>query len=520
MSYPKNIIQMRPNQGVNSDQAPSEIGPDFYSNASNINFRDGFPRRVFGVRDAYTAVSPIRNIINAPDFGPNYWMVAGVNTVFAMDDTGSLDITPVGGLATVTAPNQITSSLLNGIYCFNNQSDEPHYWTMDIADNLQILPGWPVGETTAALRPFKFHLFALGNFTASDNFPMQLKWSNSAEPGAVPSEWVPTPANDAGDVILAATPGAIIDARALRGSLMIYKQHSAYIADYVGGQFVYAFRKLFVTTGVLTRNCIADYQQHQYIFADGDLVRTDGNEVVSIADKKMRKFVFRQIDQINFTSSFVVSYEAQKEIWFCFAETGANFPTIAAIWSVEDNSWGVRSLTEIVHAAVGVVSDLPPVESWDSDPDAWETDLTNWNETTFSEAARSMLVATSDDPTPTDSAFFEVDVGNTFDGAPVNATLTKSDMHFDEPDRLKIIKRVYPKVRSNIGALIQVRVGSADEPGGAILWSNSVTFEKGGQEIIDTFAQGKYLAVEFSSTTPDPWELMGFGLEMEIRGYH
>ena len=72
MSYPKNIIKMRPNKGIVNDIPASEIGPDFYSSGKNIHFRDSFPQRAFGEQVVYDAVDDLRNLINAPDFGPNY----------------------------------------------------------------------------------------------------------------------------------------------------------------------------------------------------------------------------------------------------------------------------------------------------------------------------------------------------------------------------------------------------------------------------------------------------------------
>ena len=123
-------------------------------------------------------------------------------------------------------------------------------------------------------------------------------------------------------------------------------------------------------------------------------------------------------------------------------------------------------------------------------------------------------------PLATDSRLLEADVGTSFDGVPVNGVLQKLEMHFDEPDRVKLVKRVYPKVEANDSTAITIRVGGSERPGGAITWSAPATFIKGSQERIDTFAQGKYISFEASSTGINPWQLIGWDLEMELRGYH
>ena len=47
-----------------------------------------------------------------------------------------------------------------------------------------------------------------------------------------------------------------------------------------------------------------------------------------------------------------------------------------------------------------------------------------------------------------------------------------------------------------------------------------MTFIKGVSERIDVFAQGRYISFELSSDGPNPWQLIGFDLEVEMRGYH
>ena len=128
-------------------------------------------------------------------------------------------------------------------------------------------------------------------------------------------------------------------------------------------------------------------------------------------------------------------------------------------------------------------------------------------------------MGSTDETVATDSRLLEADRGSDFDGVPVEGLLQKLEMSFDEPDRLKIVKRVFPKVTANTGTEIDIRMGSSDFPGGAIAWSAPVTFIKGSVERIDTFAQGRYISFEASSDGQLPWQMIGFDLELEIRGY-
>ena len=54
MSYPKRLLRLTPTRGFVSDTPAHEVGPDFWTGADNVLFRDGFPHRLPGSRSAYT----------------------------------------------------------------------------------------------------------------------------------------------------------------------------------------------------------------------------------------------------------------------------------------------------------------------------------------------------------------------------------------------------------------------------------------------------------------------------------
>jgi len=522
VSYPKNIVQLRPTKGINVDLPPSEVGNEFYTTANNMHFRDGFASRTLGEVQVYpNLLSNLRNIINLQVAGINYWVYTGENTITAVTGSTHSDITPIGGLTTRDDPNTYTTSLLNGILTWNNGDDPPQFWDGVTGNPMTELPGWIAGDRAEAIRPFKFHLFALDlTESTAGQLPMNLKWSSAAAPGNIPTQWLPAADNDAGDTQLSDTPGAIIDAAPLRGAFIIYKQQSTYICDFIGGQFVFSFRKLFVTSGVLSRNCITEYNGRHFVLTDDDIVVHDGNQVQSLLDKRARRAVFSGLDQANFQSSFVVNYEKRKELWFCLPSAGNFFADTAIIYNLQEDAWSRRDLVETAHGAIGIVSDTTVDESWNADPDPWDGDLTRWDEQLFNASELSLVLASTNETTPTDSKMLEVDIGPDFDGVPVNGLLQKLEMHFDEPARLKLVKRCYPKVNANPGTEITFRIGGSDIIGGPITWSAPTVWTQGVSERLDLFAQGHYISFEASSTGAQPWELIGFDLELELRGYH
>ena len=102
-----------------------------------------------------------------------------------------------------------------------------------------------------------------------------------------------------------------------------------------------------------------------FLLSDGDIVLFDGQNVVSVAEKKVRDKIFNEIDSENFAASYVVRSDKDKEMWVCYPSTGQTFSTRAAIWSWEDNTWTFRELTNTRHITAGVAN-FTTSPTWDT----------------------------------------------------------------------------------------------------------------------------------------------------------
>lgn len=521
MSYPKKSIKMRPAQGIANDLPAFEVDENFYTTGRNVHFRLGFAGRSSGHAQVYPGtLATIRNLLNMQAAGVNYWLYFGISTIYAVTGSTHTNLTPGAGLLNATTPGMWTTGLLNGVPFANNGLDVPYYWTGDVGTDFVVLPGWPGGQTCKAMRAFKNHLFAMDITTAGGDFPMRIAWSAAAAAGTVPATWAAAATNEAGDTSLSATPGPIIDAEALRNALAVYKTHSAFTGEYVGGQNIYAFRPLSITAGALTRHCIANVKGAHFLVGDGDVVVSDGNSVTSIIDRRMRLFLFNQLDQTNYQSMFCVSHRRQNEVWIFFPSSGNTFCDLALVWDSAGGAWGVRDVPLVSHAALGIVNDTAPSETWDADTDTWDSDNTIWNQQGFSSAVDSLVLGVPNDAAPTSSLFLQVDLGDTFNGTNIQATIGKYSMALEAAERVKFVKRIIPLVKAGTGTELLVRVGTQMTAEGTITWGVEQTFIVGTSQYVDVLAMGKFISVEFRSTGVNPWTLTGFDIEGEVRGYH
>ena len=507
------LVEMRLNT-INADLPPAETKETEYTGIQNVQFRNGFAQRSNGWEPIFPTVPEAPQwLLNVQRGGVNYWIAGCKGGVYLTDTNSWTDVTPAG-FTDATAPNQWTGGLLNGIPCMNlaNDTSVPIYldWSVPI---MLDLPGWPANTTCKALRAHKFHLFAMNITESSVELPDKLLWSDAAAAGNVPDSWAATPTNDAGDTTLAATANPIIDGSTLRGQFMIYKRSSTYLANYVGGTFVYAFRKLYSTSGILARNCVEEYEGKAYVLTDGDAYVHDGQNLHSLLQGRAKSIIFNQIDDVAWQYSYVAVDKKNQEILFCLAPQNEAVPTVAVTYTVNTDSIGARDIGSANHMASGIVSEQGSSEQWDDDSQAWNLDVTVWNETFFNASQDGMLIASE-----ADFQIYNLDASITQDGEPISCVIRKSYWDFNSPELYKLVSRVWPRVTAPADVLIHVRVGSARTANDSVQWSPAVDFNPNADQYVDLFSNGRFMSFEFSSNGGQSFQLDGFDVELDMAG--
>jgi hypothetical protein len=513
VSYPKKTLKIRPRRGIATDLPDWSAAPDVLSQGDNVLFRDGIATRAPSTSVVYDPLSTAPLIARNVQIGTtNYWLYSGATSSFVVTGSTHTDLTHASTQQSQTDVSRLSLELLNQVPVFNNALDEPMYWDGDVGNNYVDLPGWTSGETCRFIVPHRFHLFAFGITRAAGFFPNEIYWSDAAAPGNVPSAWTPAATNEAGSTTLSDTPGELVSARNLRASLAIYKSGSTHLADYVGGDEIFAFRTLFSQAGALTRHAVADINGAHLVVTDGDIVIHDGQTIQSVANKRRKNYLFNALDQDNFANLFTVYYREKNEVWICFPETGSSdgYATRAMVYDVANNSWGDRELTGIAFGATGIINDTAPDETWDADSEVWDDDVTVWNTVLYSLAAEALVLADN-----ANSDFLEVDAGATS----LTATVAKNDIDFGEPERFKFVRRVHLRVEADTDVDFTVRVGGKESTGGSVDYTAPATMNSDDQ-FIDAMVLGRLISVEVSATTTKPWRITGIDLEAEMRGYH
>ena len=505
----KQIVKIRPKGGIVTDITPGELDDNFYSRGQNVTFRSGSAQRCDGYAQVFDA-SPVEpwHITFALVGNSFYWIVCGQSEVWVWDSVAWNDITPVG-LSPATVPNDWTSTTLNGIPCFNNGVSVPFYWGLNPGVVCEPLPGWSPTDRCKALRAFKYHLFALNMTRDGVEYPDLLLWSDAAEPGAVPGTWTPAADNQAGDTILAEAVGPIIDAAPLRGQLAIYKANSTHLAQFIGGQFVFSFRKMF-NVGVIARDCIVPWRNQHLFITSGDVMITDGTNINSCIDNRVRDFFFNTLNSDTYANTFAVHNPFHNEVLIVYPTQASTANDNCLTFDYVENTWGIRSVPGVWAASEGFIPGS--TDSWESSAGSWNASNSAWEQAVFNPSKLQVVFGGEE------SILYGLDTSGSAAQEPIEAYVIKDAMHFGEPDMRKLVKRVYPKFRGQAGGTVWVSMYGSDQPGQAPTWGAESEYDIQSDSWITSFVSGKYISVRVRSTGTQVWRLDGFDLDVSAQG--
>lgn len=505
--------------GVNKDLPAAMIADELFTDLVNaepfgigVKGSDGIGE-VLG-----TPLFPPRHLDYFSKQGNGYWVYAGDGGCgTTVNGIAHFDISPTLGVTPVFPAGVWTSCQLAMNIIFNNAVDNP--WYYNGGGIMTPLPGWFANTQAKAVRSFKNHLIALNLTETGVQNENKLAWSDrNAGPLAVPTTWAAATTNQAGSAELVDTVGALEDGIQIRDQFLVFKDHSTYICDYIAGNFVFRFRKFLTTSGILHTNCAAEYLGNAVVLTDGDVVLTNGQQVESLVDKKMKNWLFSQIDATNFDKCFVVSSISRNQVWICIPEAGETEATLALVWDANDNRFGIRELSpKAAYIARGLKSELESTsQDWNTDTDTWDSDTTIWNTTVFSPTDDTLVQCDR-----VNTKFYEVGKGNTYAGSNIATRIEKRALDLDFPDNIKLVRQLTPRIVGDVGVVVQIQIGYANDDSDVVTWKPAIAYTIGQTQRLNVLAQGKYIAVKaYSEADQSAWQCLGFDFVFEVKGQY
>ena len=110
-------------------------------------------------------------------------------------------------------------------------------------------------------------------------------------------------------------------------------------------------KKLFSDTGLINENCAVEVEKKHYCFTRDDIIVHDGVSKKSIADERVKNFIFGGLNVNNSDVCYVTHDEGQNLIYFCYqsGDEFASFPNAnrcnrAAVYNYRADSWSMMDL--------------------------------------------------------------------------------------------------------------------------------------------------------------------------------
>lgn len=513
--------------GLIVDQPHNELPLNAWTDALNVRFRDGKAEKFSGHEQVFgVPLWAPHWLLHAAQGGLSYWLYAGANKVGATDATSHADITrAAGGDYTVHPSFGWTGTIVEDIPVINSGLDAPQMWNKPgLAQRLQDLTAWPSGMTAGALRGLKRYLIALDVVKSGTRYPTMIKWSHQAPSGQVPLSWnEEDETGDAGEYVLPAQGGYLVDGHALRDFLILYKEYETWLMTYVGGTEIFRFNRKFTTIGCLTRRCAAEFfAGKQFVFTGDDAVVHDGQNAESVVTEKVRGLISGRVDPAGVDRCFVTVNYPNFEVWICIPEIGSVWPNLALVWNWKRNIWGVRELPQAAFIEAGMINPQSPGEVWDTAVGTWDVQTRVWGDRAADPTQQKLLMAL-----PTTTQLMTPDKSEQFNTVNMHAWVERRGLGFplkskEPPDytRMKQVNALWPRITGTDGAVVNVYLGTQASLKADPVYSIARPFTIGQSEMLD-FSDSEATRIhslKFESNTNMKWELHGYDADVIDRG--
>ena len=359
-----------------------------------------------------------------------------------------------------------------------------------------------------------------------------IAWSDAVPPattaGSTGIDFYPTASNQAGTADLSDL-GRVQGGLPLNRSCMIYGRSGTYIVDYVGGNFVFAFRALSYNTGSLSRHSFCDIGNAHAVMTQDDIVLNDGRDMVSIAEQSVRREIFSGLNEDIADETWLLFNREENEVWCCYP-TGSGGPQQAAVFNLGTRRWGFRDIynkldddSAMTTAAYGIVSDSSVNQLWsDYTSETWAAtpSTVTWDASGFTDEKEKLVGALQtvrDFSGSDDGVLVQFDIGNTDQaGNTLNTELKRWGLDLGDPDTVKVVTGLH--LNGEYETAVLMRVGGRMFENGARVWSDLVEVSPGVDQFASLTATGRLFDVEFYPRQL-PCKVAGFTLEVADSTY-
>jgi len=523
--------------GVITDVSPYNIKLNAFSRGFNVRFDEGKVLR-----------SPIfRKIKDSLGFTPRfvYGVVpsGGFDTVLMLSDSWVINeyasgtvSNRSGSITGSTDPRPYTGTSLADVTYINRQDRVPVY-RLSSSTNFADLTNWTSNWRAGSLRSYGDFLIALNMTEGSTSYPTRVRFSNLVTANSIPDSWDETnTTKSAGFNDLVQIKTEIIDGATLGTNFIIYASDQVWMMEFVGGTFIFNFRKLFTDSGIINQNCAVEVEGKHYVFGSFDIYVHDGTSKQSICDERVKNFIYSSLNNQDADRCFVHHNPTLNEIYFCYKSGDAyiNFPNAdrcnrAAVYNYRNDTW---SFMDLPNVSSSTIANVNSVATYATSTTTYTLTGGTYYQQQDSYSRHSLMVGETLTPDGiTSDKLYGIDLSDAGQIAfqlDIEATkpvyLERTGLDLDEgglaASQYVVVTRIFPQadtINTN-DTTMDFEFGASDIPRTTPTYSSVVTFDIATDHKIDSRAAGRYLSYRMKLSDNKDFEISGFDLDVTPTG--
>jgi hypothetical protein len=321
--------------------------------------------------------------------------------------------------------------------------------------------------------------------------------------------------------------------------MLLYTESECIEMKFIGGDQIFAFKKLFDDGGMLARNCAIEFKGKQFVVGTNDIYVHDTSTKYSVATDAVQERLFDEIGSTNTENVKLFHNEIDSEIWVMYSEANVQDNTIfplnrAAVFQYENNTWTFFSLPNVSGVDLGVrpPNDVENFTRWDDEETtnvSWDSVITPWSGRNSGFGNQAIVFSSYD------QKFFLGDYAQQTDTIEqhVDRFVEKfgvdlSQVAGSEVDRWVHVNRILPIITTTENSSVRFLIsGSETQHLAPSFFNEDGTVADGVDEYIftpdsdykvDCRQSWSYIAVRLEFLDPEPYQLSQMNFEVTKRG--
>lgn len=503
-TYP---IRQLGERGINADQPAYELAINEFSAGKNVRFANGAAQTMPAAADIETLAEP-------PVWGAG-WIAGGIpqlayasaTDLYVRESGSFVNRTNSADFPSGYSGSDWHSEIWGESAIFNNGTDAPQI--LEPADtDFKALPNWPSTLRADVVRGYKSFLVALGITENGVDYPNTVRWSTEAEPGQVPATWDVTDLSAlAGANPVDSGASRLVDCAPLGGANILYSNDATYLMQFIGGNDVFAFDKLF-DQGIIARDALASFGKFHFVVGSTELYVHDGSSARPIAHRRVNKTFYAELGQRDRVRC--VANHKTKEVWVYYS-TGSSGPANRAlVYNWLDDTFTFTDLPSV--ECMLFAPKQGSVTTWsDLSGYSWKDLTQSWGE--LADTAYYPVMYYLSNTSLLESDFLNTSL-NTQSVYLERTGIDMDDFLRAPAKQWKLIREVVPQIEGT--GQVRITVGGSDTPMGQVRWQSPQVFDVDTGLKVDCMVKARYLAIKIESVSAGFWRLTGWDFDLQL----